>query len=191
VSVLPIFTSDSAIVHQRAQPIDSVTDEIRQLAENMVETMAAAPGVGLAAPQVGQALRLFVWSYHGADAPSDGVIVNPRLRLRGPWRHRFWGEPDEEGCLSLPGLRYPLARAERVLLEGHDLDGRSVQVQAEGWLARIFQHEFDHLDGVLYRDRLRRRWRRAADHEWRTLHPEALPQWIPGLDGEESDFVDS
>lgn len=191
MSLLPIFTTDSEIVHHRAQPIDIVTDEIRQLAGQMVQTMEAAPGVGLAAPQVGVALRLFVWRYEGDDGHSEGVVVNPRLTLGGRRRNRFVGEPDEEGCLSLPGLRYPLARAERAVLEGHDLDGLPVRVSAEGWLARIFQHEYDHLNGVLYRDRLRRRFRRAADAEWRSLHPEFLRQWTPGLDGEESDFLET
>ena len=189
MAVLPIAITGTPVLHRPAAHIGEVTEEIRSLAADMVETMHAAPGVGLAAPQVGVGLRIFVWHFDDGLQLSEGVVINPTLSLSGPWPHRFRGEPDEEGCLSIPGLRYPLARAESAHLRGTNLDGHQVDIRATGWLARIFQHEFDHLRGVLYRDRLRRRWRRLADQdisqsEW--LHDRH--SWVPGVDGVESDF---
>lgn len=130
----------------------------------MFETMDTAPGVGLAAPQVGVSLRIFTYSYEDDDgAPWRGVVINPELWMRplDP------GEPDpeeeSEGCLSFPGERFPLRRSDEVRVTGMDLDGTPVELHVSGWRARILQHEFDHLDGILYVDRLGEKDARIAE----------------------------
>jgi peptide deformylase len=150
----------------------------------MVETMHAAPGVGLAAPQVGVPLRLFVYAWtDGDDREHSGVAVNPELWL-SPVRI---GEADEdtesEGCLSIPGERFPLRRADRALLRAQDADGEYFEVEADGWLARIFQHEYDHLDGVLYADRLAHPHSKAVAKAIRRRSWGGPGQsWLPGVD---------
>ena len=191
MSVLPIHITGSPVLHQEAARIETVTDEIRELVADMVETMHEAPGVGLAAPQVGVGLQLFVWHYDDGESLSEGHVVNPSLRLGGRRQHRWFGTPDEEGCLSIPGERAPLARFERATLTGIDLNGSPVVVEATGWLARIFQHECDHLQGLLYRDRVARRERRLidasiAENGWGV--PGTV--WTPGPGHREIDFVD-
>ncbi len=172
------------VLHAPAAPVGTITDEVRRLVADMLETMDAAPGVGLAAPQVGVPLRIFTYSYPDDDGqPWRGVVINPELWISPT----VPGEPDEdaesEGCLSIPGERFPLRRSERALLTGTDLDGEPVRIEVEGWRARILQHEFDHLDGVLYVDRL-------DDSAWRTVQKIARKRgwgrpgqsWMPGVD---------
>lgn len=121
----------------------------------MYDTMDKAPGVGLAATQVGVGLRVFVYDYEDADGnPVRGEIINPVLEL-GPIEpgEADW-DTEQEGCLSVPGERFPLKRADSATVSGVDLQQNPVRIEATGWLARIFQHEFDHLDGILYVDRL-------------------------------------
>ena len=132
--------------------MEEFDDALRRLADDMIRTMHEAPGVGLAAPQVGRPIRMFVYDVgEGAHA-----LVNPVLRDE-------WGEQiGEEGCLSLPGLYFPVRRAERIWAEGFDLDGHAVTIEAEELLARVLQHETDHLDGVLFIDRLEAEHRREA-----------------------------
>lgn len=155
MAVLPIRIMGDPVLHAPASPIEQITEEIRTLVADMFETMDAAPGVGLAAPQVGVPLRIYTYSYEDDEgSPWRGVILNPEL-----WMTPLVpGEPDEdeesEGCLSFPGERFALRRSERVLVTGIDLDGEPVRIDVDGWRARIMQHEFDHLDGVLYIDRL-------------------------------------
>ena len=155
MAVLPIRIMGDPVLHAPAVAIDEITDEIRTLVADMFETMDAAPGVGLAGPQVGAALRVYTYSYTDDDgAPWRGVIINPELWMR-PLEP---GDPDpdeeSEGCLSFPGERFPLRRSESVLVTGVDLEGAPVRIEVDGWRARIMQHEFDHLDGILYADRL-------------------------------------
>lgn len=189
MAILPIAITGSETLHQNASAVDIVTDAIRGLVLDMTDTMHAAPGVGLAAPQVGVGLRIFVWNYESDGSTHQGHVLNPRLTLRGPWRGRIRGEPAEEGCLSIPGLRYPLARAERARLRGSDLEGNAVDIAASGWLARIFQHEYDHLRGVLYRDRLARKWRQEADVDIaESEFIRSRTSWHPAEDGEESEL---
>lgn len=155
MAVLPIRIIGDPVLHAPAAPVGTVTDEVRTLVADMFETMDAAPGVGLAAPQVGVALRIFVYSYTDDDgAPWRGVVVDPELWMR-PLEPGA-PDPDEEseGCLSFPGERFALRRSDEALVTGTDLDGAPVRLQVSGWRARILQHEFDHLDGVLYVDRL-------------------------------------
>lgn len=163
MAILPIVVTGEPVLHRIAEPVAEITDEIRTLVANMFETMDAAPGVGLAAPQVGVGLRLFTYSYvDDDDQPWRGVVINPEL-----WMTPLVpGEPDEEteeeGCLSFPGERFALRRSDRVVVTGTDLDGAEVRLAVDGWRARILQHEFDHLNGVLYVDRLARRERQIC-----------------------------
>jgi peptide deformylase len=140
------------VLRQRAKEVTDVDGKLVRLAEDMVETMYAAPGVGLAAPQVGVQKRLFV--YDVGDGPH--TIVNPEIRESdGEWAF-------EEGCLSIPGLAFELVRPKVVHLVGFDLDGNEISIEADELLARAFQHELDHLDGVLYIERLDPDQRKAA-----------------------------
>jgi peptide deformylase len=190
VAVLPISITGHPVLHSAAQPVSHITDDTRQLVADLVETMHAAPGVGLAAPQVGVGLQVFVWHFDDGDTLNEGHVLNPHLVVSGWPRNLFWGEAGEEGCLSVPGLRAPLARYPRARLTGITLDNTLVDVKANGWLARIFQHEYDHLRGVLYVDRLSRSWRRTLHQESLALGlGNTLTQWIPGVDGQEGDFV--
>ncbi|WP_203138695.1 peptide deformylase [Microbacterium sp. JZ31] len=155
MTVLPIRIMGDPVLHAPAADVDEITDEIRELVADMFETMDAAPGVGLAAPQVGVPLRIYTYAYEDDEGqPWRGVILNPELWMTP----LIPGEPDEEeeseGCLSFPGERFALRRSERVRVTGIDLDGDPVTIAVDGWRARIMQHEFDHLDGVLYIDRL-------------------------------------
>jgi peptide deformylase len=123
------------------------------LARDMIETMREAPGVGLAGPQVGVLERIFVWEVED----EHGVVINPVMVESSDETVE-----EEEGCLSLPGLYYPVARAARVVVEGVDETGAPVRLEADGLLARVCQHEMDHLDGVLFIDRLDEETKREA-----------------------------
>ena len=160
-----------------------ITQEIRDLVADMYETMEKAPGVGLAAPQVGVGLRIFVFDWHDGETHHRGEAINPSLEL-GPVSEEWPDEDAEvEGCLSIPGERYPLKRAERAFLKATDLTGKNIEIEAKGWLARIFQHEFDHLDGILYADKLLKPYSREVK---RTIKHEGwgVPgqSWMPGED---------
>lgn len=172
------------VLHAPADRVEEITDDVRQLVADMFETMDAAPGVGLAAPQVGVALRLFTYSYHDDDdLPWRGVIINPELWMRPLVPGAPDPDDEAEGCLSFPGERFPLRRSDAVLVTGTDLEGESVRLEVDGWRARILQHEFDHLDGTLYIDRL-------DDGEWKTVQKIARKRgwgrpgssWMPGVD---------
>ncbi len=142
---MTIRTLGDPVLRERAAPIDRSDDALRTLAADMIETMHAAPGVGLAANQVG--LRLACFVYDDRDG-HEGFVANPELS------EHDGEETIDEGCLSIPGPYHPTERALRVRLRGMDLDGRPIDIAAEGLLARIFQHETDHLNGTLYIDRL-------------------------------------
>ena len=136
-----------------SRPIEEVTDELRELAENMCEVMYDEPGIGLAAPQVGEDVRLIVVDTEWSDEDKERnpiVIVNPGIRE--PEGKIVW----EEGCLSVPDFVADVTRAERVLVSGTDLDGKPIEIRAEGLQAVCFQHEIDHLNGVLFIDRISR-----------------------------------
>ena len=188
--VLPIVVTGHSALHQPAQRVSDSTPAIRQLVADMIQTMNEAPGVGLAAPQVGVSQQIFVWHFDDGDNLHEGHVINPHLVVSGWPRHLLLGEPDEEGCLSVPGLRAPLARYPRARLTGTTIDGGRVDVIAEGWLARIFQHEYDHIRGILYIDRLSARRQRDILGQARSAGlGSALTSWTPGVDGEESDFL--
>lgn len=158
MAVRPIRITGDPVLHSPAAPVERIDDEVRALVADMRDTMVAAPGVGLAAPQVGVPLRVFVWGWTDDDgAEHSGVAIDPELWISPPVPEavaQLDEDEESEGCLSLPGLRFPLRRSSGAVLRATDLDGQEYQVTASGWLARIFQHEFDHLDGVLYADRL-------------------------------------
>lgn len=181
--VRPIVIYGEDVLHVEAQPVTKFDDELRQLVEDMFETMDAAPGVGLAAPQIGVSLRVFVYDYPTDDGvPRRGVAVNPEL-LISPLDVREPDATDEEGCLSFPGERYPLVRAERALLRAVDINGTPFECDCDGWFARIMQHEFDHLNGILYVDRLDYPFDRAAEKVLkRNGWGKPGSSWMPGVD---------
>ena len=155
MTIRPIVITGEPVLHSRASEVTVWDDELRNLVRDMYETMDEAPGVGLAAPQVGVALRIFTYDWPAEDGTEQrGVIINPVLEL-GPISDERPDEDTEvEGCLSVPGERFPLKRADSVTVTGFDLDQKPVRIEANGWFARIFQHEFDHLEGTLYVDKL-------------------------------------
>ena len=136
-------------LREKGRKIAKVTDEVRQLVDDMAETMYAAPGVGLAATQIGEALQLFVIDVAEQDQPSDlRVFINPEILEREDaitWT---------EGCLSFPGVTEDVDRAAKVKVKALDRDGNEFQLEAEGLLAVAIQHEYDHLQGVLMIDHL-------------------------------------
>ena len=148
--IRPILKYGDSILHDRARPVDQVTPEIDRLVGDMIETMYAAPGVGLAAPQVGVALRIFVVDVSvGRDPNGLIVMINPEFVVRDGM------QLEEEGCLSVPGFNATVVRPSHVIIKGLDRDGSEHQQEGNGLLARAFQHEMDHLDGTLFVDRLR------------------------------------
>jgi peptide deformylase len=149
------------VLRQPADEVAQIDADLVKLADDMVVTMYEAPGVGLAAPQIGVQKRLFV--YDVGDGPF--AVVNPTITERdGEWEF-------DEGCLSVPGLSWPIVRAARVRLHGWDLDGKELSIEADELLARVFQHEVDHLDGILLLERLSKGQRKQA---MRTLRNRTL-----------------
>ena len=156
----------------RSRPlhIENIDERIARLAGEMAETMYAAPGVGLAAPQVGVSERLIVVDVRNSKGEKDLItLVNPQIMELG---ERI---VEEEGCLSVPGIREQVARARRVLVRGYDLNERERQIEAEGLLAVAFQHEIDHLDGILFIDRISRLKRGIIQRKMRKLMREGQP----------------
>src|SRR5437867_11706634 len=138
------------VVHDRAEPVGAFTPDIHRLVDDMIETMYAAPGVGLAAPQVGAPLRIFVVDVSiGRDPSGLVVMINPEFVDRDGM------QLEEEGCLSVPGFNATVVRPTRVVVKGLDRMGQPVEREGTGLLARAFQHEMDHLDGTLFVDKLR------------------------------------
>jgi peptide deformylase len=138
------------VLHQSAKPVDSITPEIETLIDDMIETMYAAPGIGLAAPQVGVPLRIFVVDLSvGRDPNGLITMINPTFVERDGM------QLEDEGCLSVPGFNATVARPQRVVVRGLDRQGQDQTREGTGLLARAFQHEMDHLDGTLFVDRLR------------------------------------
>jgi peptide deformylase len=161
--ILPIRILGDPVLKTPARPVTEFDRKLRALADDMIETMYDAPGVGLAGPQVGLSLRLFVFD-DGETGPS--FMANPVLSDAS-------GEiVVDEGCLSIPGPFHPTKRYERVTCRGQDIDGGPLEMTGEGLLARIFQHETDHLDGMLFIDRLDEDGRRAVLAELRKLELE-------------------
>jgi peptide deformylase len=157
---MPIRTLGDPVLREPTKPVEAFDDTLRRLAADMTETMYAAPGVGLAANQVGLSIACFV--YDDRDGHT-GFVANPELsELEGE-------DTMDEGCLSIPGPYHPTSRAMKVRLRGSDRDGRPIDIRAEDLLARIFQHETDHLNGGLYIDRLDDEGRRDVMRQLREL----------------------
>ncbi|QIM16753.1 peptide deformylase [Leucobacter insecticola] len=183
MAVLPITICGEPVLHRPASPVTEFDDALRTLVNNMYDTTLAAPGVGLAAPQVGVGKRVFVWMYEDQDvAPAQGVAINPELWITPP-DPGLPGEDEVEGCLSFPGERFALRRSARALLRAQDIDGKPFEIEADGWFARILQHEFDHLSGLLYVDRLVHPENRGAQKaERKNGWGRPGLTWMPGVD---------
>ena len=157
--VRPIVRWGSPVMHRANRPVTAYDGELRSLAADMVATMYAAEGVGLAACQIGVDLAVFVFDCHDAtDERTVGVVCNPVVTLPEGRDRRL--DEDDEGCLSLPGAYVPLARPDVATVEGQGLDGESVRFTGDGLLARALQHETDHTRGTVFGDRLSTRWRK-------------------------------
>lgn len=149
MAILQIFHYPEPVLKQVAAPVPEIDDSLRILARDMAETMYAAPGVGLAAPQVGISLRLVVIDCAPKDAPPELLTcVNPEIVGAEGQTH------EEEGCLSVPGFYAKVPRSARVTVRYLDLEGKTVERQADGLLAIALQHEIDHLNGILFIDHL-------------------------------------
>ena len=153
------------VLAQTARPVEEITDEIRQLAAEMAQLMYEDKGIGLAAPQVAESIRLITVDLSGPDKREDlQVFVNPVLT-------NLEGEVDsEEGCLSVPGYRSTVTRAERLHLSALDLDGNPVEMEADDLMAICLQHEVDHLNGVLFIDKISKLKR--------TLYDRKVKKWL-------------
>jgi peptide deformylase len=151
--ILPVFTEPQPILHKQTQPVSEITPAIRELVENMRETMHNAQGIGLAAPQVGMSLAICVIEILDEDDEEASVpfiaLINPRITWKSKRTASF-----EEGCLSLPGLEGPVLRPEKVRVKAKDLDGSVIEIETGGLFARALQHEIDHLHGVLFTSHL-------------------------------------
>ncbi len=152
MAILDIVTFPDPFLRLKAKQVTKFDSELQTLIDNMFETMRAAPGVGLAAPQIGESLRLIVVEYTDEEdenaKPKKYVLINPEIVKRSEETIT-----DLEGCLSVPGLAGTVERHQAVTIKAKNRFGKSLKIEAEDWLARIFQHEIDHLDGVLYIDR--------------------------------------
>lgn len=175
MSLLDIHVLGSPVLREQAEPVVEVTDELRRMSDDMFETMYAAQGIGLAAPQVGRLERMFVCDVDGARY----TFINPELILAEG------SEKAEEGCLSIPEVFGEVTRAASVRMKGLDVEGNPFELDATDLLARCLQHELDHLNGRLFLDHLSLLKRRSAMSKWdrmksqfpalrRTLHPKDI-----------------
>ncbi|MFT4289259.1 peptide deformylase [Nocardioides sp.] len=150
--IQPIRLFGDPVLRQKAAPVTDFDKELRRLVEDLTDTMLDAPGAGLAAPQIGVPLRVFTWYVDG----QPGYLVNPDLTLSEEI------QDGDEGCLSLPGLKFDCRRALSVVARGFDMHGEPVVIEGSELLARAIQHETDHLDGILFIDKLDEASRKAA-----------------------------
>ena len=154
MAILPIRQLGDPVLREVARSVASFDEALARLAGDMIETMYDAPGVGLAAPQIGVQKRLFVYDLHDDEGPK--VLINPvTTESRGEWVY-------DEGCLSVPGLSWEIVRPNEIHLTGIDLDGNEVSIEADEFEARVYQHELDHLDGRLLLELLDADQRKAA-----------------------------
>lgn len=148
MAILPVYLYDHPVLKKKTIPVQEISDEIKELTSNMLETMYNAPGIGLAANQVGETHRLFV-----CDISEDGneplIVINPSIK-------EFFGDDTEmeEGCLSLPNLRDNVIRPDGIVLEFLDIEGNQREMKVDGLLSRVMQHEIDHLEGMYFFERL-------------------------------------
>jgi peptide deformylase len=154
-----IVTLPDPILRRKARSVTCFDEELQTLIEDMIDTMRAAPGVGLAAPQVGVSERVIVVEYAEDEEKEDApkklyVMLNPEIKV-------FSEETEEaiEGCLSVPGWQGDVERALAVTVKGQNRRGQPMKVKAKGWMARIFQHEIDHINGIVFTDRATKVWK--------------------------------
>jgi peptide deformylase len=163
MTIRNIVTLPDPILRRKARTITTFDADLQTLIEDMIETMRDAPGVGLAAPQVGVSDRLIVVEYPEDDELEDSpkklyIVVNPEIKETSEEV-----EMGIEGCLSIPGLHGDVERAVAVTVKGLTRHGQTVKIKAKGWLARIFQHEIDHLTGIVFTDKAARVWKPAPE----------------------------
>ncbi len=164
MSKLRIRIWPDPILKRRAEEIREIDGEIVELSNSMIETMYYAKGIGLAAPQVGVSKRLIVFDTEYPEGDKNPfILINPVIvKKEGE-------EIMEEGCLSLPGLRTEVKRAYRILVKGYDINGREIEIEAEGLNARVIQHEIDHLEGKVFIDRVNKVRRELLKKRYREL----------------------
>jgi len=167
MALLEITTLPDPILRRKAHKVTVFDKDFQTLVDDMLETMREAPGVGLAAPQVSRSIRLVVIEYGEEDEEGNEikpkkvyVLVNPEIVQAS--EEKVSGT---EGCLSIPGLVGEVDRHQKIVVKGLNRFGKPIKITAEGWLARIFQHEMDHLDGVVFPDRATRVWKPKEDEE--------------------------
>jgi peptide deformylase len=149
MAVLEIRKYPNEVLKKKALPVENIDKDLQRLVDNMIETMYAAPGIGLAAPQVGVSKRLVVIDVSTKEEKHPLIVlINPEITEADSFID------SEEGCLSVPGYTSTIKRAGRVVVKGLDRNGKSVQIEGTGLFARALQHEIDHLDGVLFVDRM-------------------------------------
>jgi len=157
--LLEIRIFGDPVLREKCAPVEQIDDEVRQLIGDLQETMYDADGLGLAAPQVGVPIRMFVYDVRDPELQA-GVLINPEIvEADGSIR-------EEEGCLSLPGLTEIVERNESILVRGLDVEGAPVELRMEGLLSRCIQHENDHLDGILFLDRVSPLKRKLLLQKW-------------------------
>jgi peptide deformylase len=148
--IRPILKYGEGTLHERAREVDAITPDVERIVQDLIDTMYAAPGIGLAAPQVGMPQRIFVVDLSvGRDPAGLIVMINPEFVAQEGM------QLEEEGCLSVPGFNATVVRPTKAVVKGLDRSGQEQRYEASGLLARAFQHEMDHLDGTLFVDRLR------------------------------------
>ncbi len=169
MAVRRILLLGEEILREPGVEVEAFDDELRALVEDLLETMYFAEGIGLAAPQIGVSRRVCVLDLHDKDNPEDGrwVLVNPVIVESSDEEDKA-----SEGCLSIPEMEEVVARAARVTVRGFDAEGQAVEVEADGLLSRALQHEIDHLDGILFIDRLSTFKRRALLKKWKKSQKE-------------------
>lgn len=165
MAIREIVTVPDEVLRRKARKVTVFDADLQKLIDDMVETMRQAPGVGLAAPQVGVSERLIVVEYAENDEDEDApkklfVVANPEIV-----KVSTETEKGIEGCLSVPGLVGEVERPLQVVIRGQNRRGQPVRIKAKGWLARIFQHEIDHLEGILFTDRATRVWKPTPEEE--------------------------
>jgi peptide deformylase len=175
-SVRPVVRWGTPVMHRRQADVTAYDDDLRVLVADMVATMYAADGVGLAACQVGVDLRVFVFDCHdSAGERTVGVVCNPEVTLPEGKDRRL--DEEDEGCLSLPGGYVPLARPDTATVHGTGLDGAPVTFSGDGMLARCLQHESDHTFGRVFGDRLSTRWRKRLQKNHEKVAADFPAEW--------------
>ncbi len=163
MAIREIVTLPNPVLRRKAKPVTRFDDTLQTLIDDMIETMRQAPGVGLAAPQLGVSERVIVVEYSENEEDENApkklyVVVNPEFKELSPET-----ELGVEGCLSIPGLQGEVERSLEVRLKGLTRHGQPIRIKARGWMARIFQHEIDHLNGVVFTDLAVRVWQPKPD----------------------------